>query len=190
MNRHEEIILNEIINYLKENQRIPTMRYLQRKLSYKSVNSISEYIKSLEKQNYLIRSTDGKIKLNKYYDKYESGIKIIKILNTKKDYVHLLLEKNDKYVAYKMHNSCFNNLGIYKNDILIINISKKLKNKDLGLFIIDNQYRIMQYNYKDGFYILKDYEELLLNKVKIIGKVIMVEKKLWLFQSFNNSTYY
>ena len=90
----------------------------------------------------------------------------------------LVLDKNEKYVAFKIHNDYFNNIGIFRNDLLIIKNSKKIKNNDLGLFIVDNKYRIMKYNYKDGFYSLKDKEELLLNKVKIIGKVIMVEKKL------------
>ena len=174
MNKKEEQILNEIIKYVRDNSIMPTMRYLQKKLLFKSVNSITQYIKSLEKQNYLKRNTLGKLILNNYNE--NTNIKVIKIINTRNDYIHLLLNKNEKYFAYKLHNEFFNNIGLFRNDILIIKKTNKLKNNNLGLFIIDNKYRVMKYKFKDGFYILKDTEELLLNKVKILGKVIMAEK--------------
>ncbi len=178
MKEKEEIILEEIINYVKKNSRMPTFRYLQKKLNYKSVNSITRYINSLLNSNYLIRNEDGKIILNNYTNNYQKNLKTIQVINMSNKYIHLLLNKEDNYLAYKINNNYFNKNGIYKNDILIIKKNKKLKEKDLGLFIIDNNYRVMKYKYKDGFYILKDYEELLLNKVKILGKVIMVEKIL------------
>ena len=90
-------------------------------------------------------------------------------------YINIILNKNKKYLAYKINNNYFNNIGILKNDILVIEVNKRLKPSDLGLFIIDKKYRIMKYNYKDGFYLLSDNEEILLNKVNIIGKVIMIE---------------
>ena len=93
--------------------------------------------------------------------------------------INLFLDKRKSYVAFKIHNDYFTNIGIMKNDILIIEKNKRIKKNNLGLFIIDKKYRIMKYDYKDGFYILKDNEEILLNRVKIIGKVIMIERKLW-----------
>ena len=177
MNEKEEKVFKEIINYYKENRIMPTRRYLQKELHYKSVNSITRYIKSLEKQNYLIRNNDGKIIPNKY-NLENTNIKTINISNMHNEYLNIILNKNKKYIAYKIHNNYFNNLGILRNDILIIEINKKLKPYDLGLFIIDKKYKIMKYNYKDGFYILTDNEDILLNKVNIIGKVIMIERKL------------
>ena len=174
MNKKEELILEEIINYVNDNNRMPTLRYLQNKLKYKSVNSITEYLKSLEKQNYLIRNKENKLTLSKYSK--NSNIKTIKVINKSNTYLHIILDKSEKYLAYKINHNFFNKIGIYKNDLLVIKINKKLKDNDLGLFIIDNKYRIMKYSYKDGFYILTDKEELVLNRVKIIGKVIMVEK--------------
>ena len=179
MNQKEEAILKEIINYVTVNKTMPTRRYLQKKLNFKSVNSITEYMKSLENENYLIRNKDNKLILNNYSFFYQSGLKSIKVLNRSKEKIQLFLNKGKKYFAYKMPNNTFYNRGIHTGDILIIEINKKLQNNDLGLFIIDSKYRIMTYNYKDGFYYLKDNDELILNKVKILGKVIIVEKKLW-----------
>lgn len=177
MNNKEEKILKEIVNYVMNNMRIPTMRYLQKIFKYKSINSITEYLKSLESQNYLIRNKDGKLILNKDSEKYQSNLKTIKIINAKNKYIKLFLDKNKRYVAYKIHHNYFNNLAILNGDILIIEIKKKLKDNNLGLFLIDNNYRIMKYSYKDGFYILKDNEELILSKINLIGKVIYIERK-------------
>lgn len=184
MNSKEEELLKEIICYIKDNKRIPPMRYLQKKLRYKSVNSITELIKSLEKQNYLIRNNEGKLVLNKTSENYQTNIKNIKIINANNKNICLYLDKTEKYIAYQIHKNCFNKLGIFRNDILIIKKTKKLKDNNLGLFIIDNKYRIMSYHYKEGFYILNDDEEILLSKVKIIGKVIIIEKNLENTQSF------
>ncbi len=176
MNKNEEIVLNEIISYLENNKRMPSFRYLQKKLGFKSVNSITRYIKSLEKTNYLTRNMEGKIILNNNFQLYKNGLKPIKIVNMNNKYIHLFLDKNEKYIAFKINHNYFNSVGVYKNDYLIIKKSKLIKDNELGLFIIDNKYRIMKYSYKEGFYLLSDYEELLLNKVNLIGKVIMVEK--------------
>lgn len=182
MNKKEEQILNEIIKYVKDNSVMPTMRYLQKKLLFKSVNSITQYIKSLEEQNYLKRNSLGKLILNNYNENI--NIKTIKIINTRNNYIHLILNKSEKYIAYKLHNDYFNNIGLFRNDILIVKKTNKLKNNNLGLFIIDNKYRVMKYKFIDGFYILKDNEELLLNKVKILGKVIMAEKNFEKYSKF------
>lgn len=179
MNQKEEEILREIINYVKENQIMPTRRFLQKKFKFKSVNSITRYIKSLEKNNYLIRNNEGKLILNNASLFYQDNLKTIKIINLANQRVQLFLDKRKNYLAYRISNNNFCDKGISRGDILIVEINKKPQNNDLGLFIINNKYRIMRYKYKDGFYCLKDKEELVLNKVKLIGKVIIVEKKLW-----------
>ena len=178
MSEKEEELLKEIVNYVKENKVMPTRRILQRKLNYKSVNSITQYIKSLENKNYLKRNLHNKLILDDSAMLYNYSLRTIKIINTN-NYVNLVLNKNKNYIAFKIHNNYLNSSKIYKNDILIIEIKKSLKNNDIGLFIIDNKYRVMKYNYLDGFYILEDNEKLLLSKVIIIGKVIMIERKLW-----------
>ena len=184
MNTKEEEILKEIINYVYENSTMPTRRYLQRKMGFKSVNSISEYIKSLERKNYLIRNSDKKLILDNSAIFYQQHLKTIKVINMINTYVKIIINKNKNYIAYKIHNNSFNYLNIQRNDILIIEMKKKLKPGEIGLFMIDKKYRVMTYDYKDGFYILKDKEKLLLSKVIIVGKVVMIERKLWDISKF------
>ena len=178
MNKKEEKILSEIVKYVKENYTMPTRRYLQEKLGFKSVNSITQYIKSLEEKNYLIRNSKNKLILDNSAIFYKKQLKTIRIINKSNAYIKIILDKNSDYVAYEINNNFFKNINILKKDILIIQNKKNLKPGDIGLFIIENKYRIMKYNYKDGFYILRDKEELILSKIETIGKVIMIERKL------------
>lgn len=176
MTEKEEIFLKEIIKYYYDNKIMPTYRYLLKKLKYKSLNSIAQYFKVLEKKNYLIRNSEGKLVLNNITNNL--NYKRIAIINRKNKYTALVLNKKKQYLAYQMTNNYFKNMGIIKNDILIIELKNKLKNNDLGLFIIDNKYHIMKYQYKDGFYILKSNEEIILHRINLIGKVIFIERKI------------
>ena len=61
MNSNEEKILEMIVNYVKENNYMPTRRFLQKKLGFKSVNSITYYINLLIEHNYLKKNNYGKL---------------------------------------------------------------------------------------------------------------------------------
>ena len=176
MTEKEEQVLNIINTFYMENKLMPSIRYLQKKLDYKSSNSISQYLKSLESKGYLKRNKENKLILSIINDNNQN-MKTIKIINSKET-VSLLLDKKDNYIGFKIKNNYFVLDNIKKDDILIIKKTNVIKNNDLALFIINQKYRIMKYFYKDGFYILKDKEEIILNKVKLIGKVIMIERKL------------
>ena len=151
MTKKEEKILKEIINYYKDNKVMPSIRYIAKKLHYKSHNSVYQTFKSLEKKKYLIRH-NNKLILNETV-KEDTFIKII---------------------AFKLNNNYFIKDCLKKGDILIVKEGKSIKENELGLFIIDGKYRIMKYNYKDGFYLLSDKEQIILYKIKLIGKVIKV----------------
>ena len=176
MTEKEELILKEITNYYQKNKTMPTYRYLLKKLNFKSLNSIYQYMKSLEKKNYLIRNNDDKLILYDYVTNFNN--RKISIINSNNTYISLILNKKKNYTAFRINNNHFKSNGIIKNDILIIELNKKLKDNDLGLFIIDGKNQIMRYYYKDGFYILKSNQEIILHKVNIIGKVIYVERKI------------
>ena len=177
MQEKEEEILMIIKDFYKENKLMPSFRYIQKKAGYKSINSIEQYIKSLENKGYLIRNYFNKLIINDNTT-YDVNIKRIKILNVKNGFIYLNLNKRKNYLGYRLKNNFFQNQGILKNDILIIERKTYLKNDEIGLFIIDNKPRIMIYNYQDGFFILKDNETLILNKVKIIGKIVQIVRKI------------
>ena len=177
MNNKEEEIIKEINDYFIHNKDMPTIRFLQKKLNYRSPNAIYYYFKSLEKKGYLIRNTNNQLVIDECGLNYQKSIKKINVINRKGLYVNLFLNKNKNYLAYQLNNDYFISDCILRNDILVIQTDKNISNNDLGLFIINGKYKIMKYNYKDGFYILKDKEEIILNRIKLIGKVIFIERK-------------
>ena len=176
MTNKEAKVLEEIKSYYKENNNMPSIRYLQKKLNYKSSNSISQYLNALEKENYLVRNKENELVLTN--PSYDNNLKTIEIVNTKK-FINIFLLKDKKYLAYQIKHDYFKEDSIIKNDILIIEVNKKVQDNDLGLFIINNKYRIMKYNYLDGFHILTDKERLILSKVTVIGKVIKLERNIY-----------
>ena len=178
MNNNEKKIFTEIIYYFKKNMVMPSIRYLQNKFNYKSPTSISQYLISLEKQNYLTRNEKNQLVINYIFLSHCTSLIKIKILNTANKYVYIVADNRKKYYAYKINNTNFIKDGILKNDILIAEKNKKILKNNLGLFFIDNHYCIMKYDYKDGFYILKDNDTIILNKVIIIGKIILIQRKI------------
>ena len=177
MSEKEEQVLNKIIAFYKLNKVMPSIRYLQKELGYKSTNSIYLYLKTLEKKNYLTRNSQNKLILTNQFENFNDGFKTISIINTKEK-ISLMLNKKKDYLGFKIQNNYFINDSIKKNDFLIIELTQKLNNNDLGLFLINKKYYIMKYFYKDGFYILKDNKEIVLNKVHIIGKVILIQRNM------------
>ena len=172
MTTKERLVYKEMVTYYKENKYLPTMRELQEKLGYKSINSIYKIIVSLEKQGYLTRENKKrKIILTNNYDIYNNDVINVTVLNTNENFI-MDLNKNKNYCGFKIKNDYFKDLYIKNGDYLIIENCHKLKNGELGLFNIYDNYRIMKYNYKDGFFILKDNKCEIVYKVKIIGKVI------------------
>ena len=178
MNKKEEKVLKEIICYFNKNKRMPTIRYLQEVFSYKSTNSIFRIIKKLEKDGYLIRNKFNKLVMSDSLLNYDNNLKTVRIINRKDKYVNIILNKKKNYLAYQINNNYFKNNGLIKNDIAVIQIDKKISNNSIGLFIIDNKYRLMKYRCLDGFYILSVKEDIILNKINLIGKVILIERKI------------
>ena len=178
MNKKEEIILNEIIKYYKKNMAMPSIRYLQYFFNYKSTNTIFKYLKSLETKGYLQRNSKNKVIINDCSLYKNKNLKQIRVINRKDNYVHIFLKKKNNYIAYQVNNNNLDCLGLMKNDIIIVQLNSKMHNNDIGLFIIDNKYQIKKYNYHDGFYILSSENEIILNKVNLVGKVIIIERKV------------
>lgn len=177
MTEKEEQILNAITNYFKDYKTMPSIRYLQKKLNYKSHNSIYQYLNKLVKKNYLTKAFNGKFILNENL-LLDSNIKKIKIINSKDKYLNIILDKKKDYTGFILKNNKLKNDGFYKGDIFIIEKTQKIANNEIGLFIIDNQKRLMKYKYIDGFHILEDSERIILERIHLIGKAILMERPI------------
>lgn len=166
-------VLNIIYDYYKKNGFMPSIRELQVIMNYKCHNSIYKILKQLEEDGILIHNKD-KRKWSLVDIKNET-LKL-KVLN--EDSYITITNDNNNYAVYKLDNNNLQKNDLLKNDYLIIKKTKNLNNYDLGLFFYNNNYHVMNYIYLDGFYMLSDNQNKeVLNKVKIIGKVIGLQRK-------------
>ena len=175
MTNKEQEVLKQIEKYYNENGYMPSIRYIQKINNYKSPNSIYKIFKSLQNKGYLTNDNHKKklIIINSFF---KEKIKCIKVINTN-EVLYLNLIDNKDYLAFKIKKNHFNHLFIKKDDYLIIEKKNKLTNGDLGLFYFNDYYRVMIYQYQDGFYILNDNTQEVLYKVKIIGKIIEIYRR-------------
>ena len=169
----KEKVLNVIYDYFRKTGFMPSIREIQGIMKYKCHNSVYKAFKQLEEEGYLIHD-----KKKRKWSLVDINKEILKIKVLNEDSYITLQNDNDKYAVYKLDNNNLRNNDLLKNDYLIIKKTKYLKNYDLGLFFYNNNYHVMNYIYLDGFYMLSDNKNKeVLNKVKIIGKVIGLQRK-------------
>ncbi len=166
-------VLSVIIDYYKKTNFMPSVREVQNIMNYKNHNTIYKAFLQLEKDGILIHNKE---KRKWCLTNIENDYLRLKVLN-EDSYISVDNNK-DNVVIYKMNNNNFKDSNILKNDYLIIKKTKNLNNYDLGLFIFNNDYHVMNYVFLDGFYMLSDSKtKEVLSKVKIIGKVIGLQRK-------------
>lgn len=172
----EEIILNIINKYYQDYHTMPSIREIMKYTNYKSTNSIYRYLKKLIEKGYLINNNPKK-KLELPCSNFKNKLNNIKVINTNEFITIKIPDDNKIYIAYQIKDNSFIKYNIMKHDYLIIKQTKKLKDNDLGLFKINNEYLIMHFKYQDGFFILTGKTKEVLYKVNIIGKVVSLFRK-------------
>ena len=175
MNKEKEI-LKQLTNYYETYHNMPSIRELMKLTNYKSTNSIYRYLQKLINDGYLQKNKKNKLEFMINPNYLKDNILSIPVINTK-EYLKLEMDNTKEYLGFKMNNDDFKSLLIKRNDYLIIEKTKQLSNDDLGLFLINKQYRVMIYHYLNGFYILEDKNKEILYKVTIIGKVVSIYRK-------------
>lgn len=164
LNDKELLIYKTIYTFINKNNYSPSIRELCKLLDIKSTKTIYNYLKKLKEKNLIYYDHNKKrtIIINKNINNK------VNVINTKKI---IEININSNHLIYQIKNNYFENYNIKKNDYLIINIEKKIKNNDLGLFIINNEYRVMKYTYIDSYYILEDKTKEILNRINLVGIV-------------------
>lgn len=157
----EKKVYETIKVFLLQKGYSPTIRELCQILNYHSTKTIYKYLISLKEKNFI------------HYKKRKKRSITIKYLkqNIEVNKINNLLNYDDNYYIYQIKDDYLKKYFIKKNDYLIINPKKKIKNNDLGLFFINNKYQVMHYQYYDGYYILEGLTKEFLYKINLIGVV-------------------
>lgn len=168
------IFFNFLIKFYQENKDFPSLNDIKKITSYKSYNTIYKYLYILETKKFLVYDKQKKkiifLNTNLTYNK----IKLIPFINKNK-YISIdnsYLNTN-QYIAFIMPNNHLQKLGIFKNDILIIEKNTNYLNNKFVLINENNNYNVFKLIKKDGYIHLLNDKNLFFieNTSAVIGKV-------------------
>ena len=195
-------ILDFIKVYVATHGYPPTVREIAKKLKVNSPATIHSHLNKLAEKKY-IKKDDSKnraIELlvdNEYLNKNESIVSIpllgkikaglpIEAIENPNDFFDVpsyLIPKNKEVYALNVSGDSMINIGIYDNDIILIEKQNIARNGDIVVAMNDENEVTLKTFYKEkGHFRLQPendtMEPIILNNVTILGKAIGLYRKL------------
>lgn len=195
-------ILDFIKVYVANHGYPPTVREIAKKLKVNSPATIHSHLNKLAEKKY-IKKDDSKnraIELlvdNEYLNKNESIVSIpllgkikaglpIEAIENPNDFFDVpsyLIPKNKEIYALNVSGDSMINVGIYDNDIVLIEKQNIARNGDIVVAMNDENEVTLKTFYKEkGYFRLQPendtMEPIILNNVTILGKAIGLYRKL------------
>lgn len=195
-------ILDFIKVYVANHGYPPTVREIAKKLKVNSPATIHSHLNKLAEKKY-IKKDDSKnraIELlvdNEYLNKNESIVSIpllgkitaglpIEAIENPNDFFDVpsyLIPKNKEVYALNVSGDSMINIGIYDNDIVLIEKQNIARNGDIVVAMNDENEVTLKTFYKEkGYFRLQPendtMEPIILNNVTILGKAIGLYRKL------------
>lgn len=195
-------ILDFIKIYVANHGYPPTVREIAKKLKVNSPATIHSHLNKLAEKKY-IKKDDSKnraIELlvdNEYLNKNESIVSVPLLGNIKAglpieaienpndffDVPSYLIPKNKEVYALNVSGDSMINIGIYDNDIVLIEKQNIARNGDIVVAMNDENEVTLKTFYKEkGYFRLQPendtMEPIILNNVTILGKAIGLYRKL------------
>ena len=195
-------ILDFIKVYVANHGYPPTVREIAKKLKVNSPATIHSHLNKLAEKKY-IKKDDSKnraIELlvdNEYLNKNESIVSVpllgkikaglpIEAIENPNDFFDVpsyLIPKNKEVYALNVSGDSMINIGIYDNDIVLIEKQNIARNGDIVVAMNDENEVTLKTFYKEkGYFRLQPendtMEPIILNNVTILGKAIGLYRKL------------
>lgn len=195
-------ILDFIKVYVANHGYPPTVREIAKKLKVNSPATIHSHLNKLAEKKY-IKKDDSKnraIELlvdNEYLNKNESIVSIpllgkikaglpIEAIENPNNFFEVpsyLIPKNKEVYALNVSGDSMINIGIYDNDIVLIEKQNIARNGDIVVAMNDENEVTLKTFYKEkGYFRLQPendtMEPIILNNVTILGKAIGLYRKL------------
>ena len=195
-------ILDFIKVYVANHGYPPTVREIAKKLKVNSPATIHSHLNKLAEKKY-IKKDDSKnraIELlvdNEYLNKNESIVSIpllgkikaglpIEAIENPNDFFDVpsyLIPKNKEVYALNVSGDSMINIGIYDNDIVLIEKQNIARNGDIVVAMNDENEVTLKTFYKEkGYFRLQPendtMEPIILNNVTMLGKAIGLYRKL------------
>lgn len=198
----QAFILEVLKKLLAKNGYPPTVREIGELAELHSPATIHFHLKKLEEKGYIRKgsSKNRTIELlvpNEFADKDESVVSVpllgkvtagtpIEAIETPDEYFNLpanLVTSKKEIFTLKVSGESMINVGIYDNDILIVERQNTAKNGDTVVAMTDNNEATVKTFYKEnGYFRLQPENDtmdpIILDNVTILGKVVGLYRKL------------
>ncbi len=196
LTERQKEILKFIKNFTEKNGYPPTIEEIMGKFSFSSPNAVIAHLSALEKKGIIERKGNISrgiiIKENdKTYNipvlgNIPAGIPLEEEENIEG---YLTISENllsrDEYFALRVKGDSMKDAGIFDGDYVILKKDSEIKNGDIVVAYLDNQYTVKYFYKKDGSIELRPanklYSPINVNrnqKFQIIGKVKGVFRKI------------
>lgn len=195
----QKMVYDYICKYIKKNEKSPTLEEMKGFLGVVSINSISQYLETLESGGYISRRRHDKRNIDLVEVKNNNEIKwfvqvpvvasvgcddlstfaeenVDEFLQVEKSFV-----KKSNMVAVRAVGNSMNDAGIENGDYVLIDQNIEIQNGDRVVAIVDGMATLKRFESKENFAVLwpesKDekYKPIIVNQdFKLVGKVISV----------------
>lgn len=170
LTKKQDEILDCIKEFIADHGFPPTVREICRIKNLSSPSTVQMHLNSLVDKGYIKKDKikNRTIELlveNEYINKKNPIIKIPFINNDKNEFINIpssIISKNEELFAYLVKNDNLIKYNIFKNDIVIIEKTKKINNNDIVAFIDGSKIYLNKYEKNDN----------------VIGKVIGLYRKI------------
>lgn len=196
LTKKQEEILNVIKKYIAKNGYSPTVREICKEVGLNSTATVFVHLQHLMKKEYLSQ-TNSKFRTlevlvpNEYIEKNEEIVSVpllgkvaagnpIEAIEHPNEYFSLptyMLPKQKEVFTLNVNGESMKNIGIFDNDIVIVEKTNTAKNGDIVVALTDEGGATLKTFYKeDGYFRLQPENEtmspIILNSVTILGKAI------------------
>lgn len=191
----ETKILAFIEDYIKRNQRPPTVREIARALGFNSTSSVVYHLDRLEKAGFLKREKGSSRNLRLINISPESSETVLPVVGTVRAGQPVYAEENiEAYVnlpAYfarkadfilRVKGDSMTGAGIFEGDLLLVKQTPVVQPGEIGVFLVDGEATVKELRLVNGRAALVPknpaYEVIFPEEITVIGKVVAVFRDL------------
>jgi len=199
MKKNEELLLQYIKEYIKENNFPPTVREMCHAVNVSSTSTISYYLEKLERNN-LIKKNPNKNRALEIVEEDEKTIDnpnviAIPVLGNIAAGVPMLAEENCEEYFYtspnmfrgdglfmlNIHGDSMINAGIYDGDQVVLRQQSTASNGEIVAAMVDGCATLKRFYKENGHYRLQPENDtmdpIIVNEVEVLGKLVGLVRK-------------
>jgi repressor LexA len=152
LTQKQQNVFEFLQNFMKKNERAPTLNEIAKHFEFKSVGTVQDYISALEKKGVISRESRswGNIEL------VESGVPLLGRVAAGKPIEHIkvgenievpqaMLKGGGKHFALEVQGDSMINEGILEGDIVVIRQRDSADNGQIVVAMIDNEATIKKF---------------------------------------------